>query len=165
MNSNTEMDKDDPMLDLYTHPNNDSRIWVGNLDSRVTDKREEAIRARKEFDGKSLLGRTLLVKPARSVQKDDLAGPKTTQLSIPALSGAKDNKHKLNLEQQIKAIESKLKAMENSPATLPDLPPNFVSPLSRMAARPAVQPYPSRSNRSRGSRPYRSRGGHRDRRR
>ncbi|KZS16302.1 putative RNA-binding protein 18 [Daphnia magna] len=37
MNSNTEMDKDDPMLDLYTHPNNDSRIWVGNLDSRVTD--------------------------------------------------------------------------------------------------------------------------------
>lgn len=198
------MDKDDPMLDLYTHPNNDSRIWVGNLDSRVTEfelvklfqnagtidkleylfhkigpqagqprgyafltfsKREEAIRARKEFDGKSLLGRTLLVKPARSVQKDDLAGPKTTQLSIPALSGAKDNKHKLNLEQQIKAIESKLKAMENSPATLPDLPPNFVSPLSRMAARPAVQPYPSRSNRSRGSRPYRSRGGHRDRRR
>lgn len=32
-------------------------------------KREEAVRARKEFDGKSLLGRTLLVKPARSVQK------------------------------------------------------------------------------------------------
>ena len=32
-------------------------------------KREEAIRARKEFDGKSLLGRTLLVKPARSVHK------------------------------------------------------------------------------------------------
>lgn len=31
------MDKDDPMLDLYTHPNNDSRIWVGNLDSRVTE--------------------------------------------------------------------------------------------------------------------------------
>lgn len=198
-----ETDKDDPMLDLYTHPNNDSRIWVGNLDSRVTEfelvklfqnagtidkleylfhkigpqagqprgyafltfsKREEAIRARKEFDGKSLLGRTLLVKPARSVHKDELTGPKTTQFSIPALSGAKDSKNKLNLEQQIKAIESKLKTMENS-ATLPELPPNFVSPLSRIAARPAVQPYPSRSNRSRGSRPFRGRGGYRDRRR
>lgn len=55
--------------------------------------------------------------------------------------------------------------MENSSATLPDLPPNFVSPLSRIAARPVVQPYPSRSNRSRGSRPYRGRGGYRDRRR
>lgn len=32
-------------------------------------KREEAIKARKEFDGKILLGRTLLVKPARSVHK------------------------------------------------------------------------------------------------
>jgi len=69
-----------------------------------------------------------------------------------------------SLEQQIKAIESKLKTMENSTATLPDLPPNFVSPLSRIAARPAAQPYPSRSNRSRGSR-GRGRGGYRDRRR
>ena len=70
-----------------------------------------------------------------------------------------------SLEQQIKAIESKLKTMENSTSTLPELPPNFVSPLSRMAARPAVQPYPSgsRSNRSRGSRPYRGRGGYRRR--
>ena len=32
-------------------------------------KREEAIKARREFDGKMLLGRTLLVKPARSVNK------------------------------------------------------------------------------------------------
>lgn len=30
-------------------------------------KRDDAIKARREFDGKTLLGRTLLVKPARSV--------------------------------------------------------------------------------------------------
>ena len=35
-------------------------------------KREDALRARKDFDGKSLLGRTLLVKAARSVNKVSL---------------------------------------------------------------------------------------------
>jgi len=33
------------------------------------NKREDALRARKDFDGKTLLGRTLLVKAARSVNK------------------------------------------------------------------------------------------------
>lgn len=33
------------------------------------NKREDAMRARKDFDGKTLLGRTLLVKAARSVNK------------------------------------------------------------------------------------------------
>jgi len=104
--STSQAEKDDPVFDLYTHPNNDSRIWVGNLDPRVTEfelvrlfrncgtinkleylfhkigpqagqprgyafltfaKRDDAIKARREFDGKTLLGRTLLVKPARSV--------------------------------------------------------------------------------------------------
>lgn len=33
------------------------------------NKKEDAVKARREFDGKKLLGRTLLVKPARSVSK------------------------------------------------------------------------------------------------
>ena len=72
-----------------------------------------------------------------------------------------------SLAQQIKAIESKLKTMENTPATVPEVPANFISPLSRVAVRPSTQPYPSgsrfKSSRG-GSRPYRSRGGYRDRR-
>jgi len=129
----SQAEKDDPVLDLYTHPNNDSRIWVGNLDPRVTEfelvrlfrncgpinkleylfhkigpqagqprgyafltltKRDDAIKARREFDGETLLGRTLLLKPARSVSHEDLVDSKNTQLAIPALSGAKDKKKK-----------------------------------------------------------------------
>lgn len=70
------------------------------------------------------------------------------------------------MEQQIKAIENKLKTMENTPATVPEMPANFISPLSCVAIRPSTQPYSSgsRFKSSRGSRPYRSRGGYRDRR-
>jgi len=196
----SQADKDDPVLDLYSHPNNDSRIWIGNLDPRVTEfelvrlfrncgtinkleylfhkigpqagqprgyafltfaKRDDAIKARREFDGKTLLGRTLLVKPARSVSHDDLMGPKSTQLAIPALSGAKDSKNKLDVEQQIKAIENKLKTMANTPAVLPVVPVNFVSPLSQSVAKPAP---PQHHPYSRNIRQRPTRGGFKDRR-
>ena len=67
-----------------------------------------------------------------------------------------------SLDQQIKAIESKLKTMENGGSLMPTAPPNFVSPLSRSAVRETQQtPYsrPGGSGRGhRGShRPY-SRG-------
>jgi len=196
----SQAEKDDPVLDLYTHPNNDSRIWVGNLDPRVTEfelvrlfrncgpinkleylfhkigpqagqprgyafltftKRDDAIKARREFDGKTLLGRTLLVKPARSVSHDDLVGSKNTQLAIPALSGAKDKKNKLDVDQQIKAIENKLKTMANTPAVLPAVPVNFVSPLSQSIAKPTP---PQHHPYSRNVRQRPARGGFKDRR-
>lgn len=77
-------------------------------------------------------------------------------MSIAALSGAKEGRSRLDLEQQIRAIESKLKTMENGGTLMPTVPPDFVSPLSRSAVREtAATPY----SRPGGGRGYR--GGHR----
>ncbi|KAJ3633733.1 hypothetical protein MTP99_010662 [Tenebrio molitor] len=86
------------------------RLWIGNLDPRVTENKEDALRA-KEILNNALVGqRTIMVTWAYSVNNDEVEKPRP-EINIPALAMSKNEK-KTDRESQIQAIEAKLKLME-----------------------------------------------------
>lgn len=133
----------------------DKRLWIGNLDSRLTEyqlikvlqrfgsvkkfdflfhkagplkgqprgycfvtyeSRSQAENALKSLNGKQAISKKLLVKWANSVPSEDSSTTKKPQLVLPGISVKQDKSNK-NLKSQIKAIEAKLKSMQNEGET------------------------------------------------
>ncbi|XP_046403030.1 probable RNA-binding protein 18 isoform X2 [Ischnura elegans] len=94
------------------------RLWIGNLDSRITEgyafvtfeSNEDATRAKVALDGKLVGCKRIVLRWAHSISREDLERPKP-QLEIPALAGTKNEK-KVSRLSVIQAIEAKLKMME-----------------------------------------------------
>uniref|UniRef100_A0A1A9X028 Uncharacterized protein n=1 Tax=Glossina brevipalpis TaxID=37001 RepID=A0A1A9X028_9MUSC len=110
------------------------RIWVGNLDPRISDLicfftkgalwrvspeamhllplvHEGAAMALEKLNGKAVLNRPIAIRLAKNVNYDELERPKP-KIKIPALGTGK-REGKISKEEAIRAIEQKLKILEN----------------------------------------------------
>ncbi|RZC38029.1 RRM 1 domain containing protein [Asbolus verrucosus] len=96
----------------------DRRLWIGNLDPRVTEgyafvtyiDKDDAARAKEVLNNVLVGQRNIMVTWAHSVNNEDVEKPRP-EINIPALAMSKNEK-KTDRVSQIQAIEAKLKLME-----------------------------------------------------